>query len=117
MYSKRIDSTHPGKDGFLFAAGGPIWGLDWCPVSSSSSRQYLAVSTLRDMDDQPSIGVKRNREDRSAIQIWSMDGKGGGAMQCDLVMCVQGGAALDLKWMPLGAMDEVSSMKLLLDSS
>lgn len=85
--------------------------MDWCPVPSDSPKQYLAVSTLRDINDQPSIGVKRNRQDLSAIQIWSIESKGGGTMQCEAVLCVKGGAALDLKWMPLGARDEVSEQR------
>ena len=82
--------------------------MDWCPVPSSSTKQYLAVSTLRDTDDQPCIGVKRSTDERGAIQIWSIDSKGGGEMRCELVLCVRGGAILDLKWMPLGAADKVS---------
>ena len=29
-------------------------------------------------------------------------------MNCELVLCVGGGPALDLKWMPMGAWDDVS---------
>jgi len=32
-------------------------------------------------------------------------------MQCEAVLCVKGGAALDLKWMPLGARDAVSEQR------
>ncbi len=31
-----------------------------------------------------------------------------GGMRCEMVLCVDGGAAMEIKWMPLGAWDEVS---------
>lgn len=97
----------------VFYAGGPIWGMDWCPGPSSSTVHHLAVSTLRNLEDQPAIGVRRGRDSQAAIQIWSLDtdrskGDGKSRMQCEMVICIRGGAALDLKWMPLGARDEVS---------
>jgi transcription factor C subunit 6 len=99
----------------VFYAGGPIWGMDWCPGPSSSTVHHLAVSTLRNLEDQPAIGVRRGRDSQAAIQIWSLDtdrskGDGKSRMQCEMVICIRGGAALDLKWMPLGARDEVSRL-------
>jgi hypothetical protein len=28
---------NPSKSGFAFSAGGPIWGLDWCPFPESKA--------------------------------------------------------------------------------
>ena len=96
----------------MFCAGGPIWGMDWCPTTSNTSIHHLAVSTVKDLEDRPAIGVRRPRSDKAAIQIWSLDtdrssGEPGNRMRCELILCIQGGAALDLKWMPMGARDEV----------
>lgn len=30
------DESIPDKPGFLFNAGGPVWGLDWCPLPDRS---------------------------------------------------------------------------------
>lgn len=29
-----FSENHPLKEGYIFSAGGPIWGMDWCPVPS-----------------------------------------------------------------------------------
>ncbi len=97
-----------------FYAGGPIWGMDWCPSASASNTHHIAVSTLNGFSDQPTIGTKRPKNELGSIQIWSLDGdrskdsgEGGGKMRCELVLCVEGGAAMEVKWLPLGARDEV----------
>lgn len=112
------------RDGFIFSAGGPIWGMDWCPVPLSSPKQYLAISTLPDLDTQPLIGQKAHPQEKGSIQIWSLvpvtqalsggDGEGQtsspsqSALRCEMVLCIKGGSATEIKWMPLGAYDEVS---------
>jgi transcription factor C subunit 6 len=92
--------------------------MDWCPGPNPDTVQYLAVSTLKDLHDNPELGTRRSRESRSSIQIWSLDtsrGKkgcrdtagSGSALKCEMVLCIQGGAAMELKWMPIGARDSV----------
>jgi transcription factor C subunit 6 len=97
-----------GKESYVFSTGGPVWGTDWCPVPSSSDTQYLAVSTLRDIQDQPTIGTRRSSAELGSIQIWSFDSARAIAARCEIVLCIKGSGVLDLKWMPLGARDQVS---------
>lgn len=64
-------------------------------------------------------------ETKGSIQIWSllppkqpesteeeqdlaMGGENSGGMACELVLCIQGGNAMQIRWMPLGVWDEVS---------
>ncbi len=36
------------KEGFVFSAGGPIWGLDWCPYpEQEAAGEFLFVPVLR----------------------------------------------------------------------
>lgn len=78
--------------------------------------QYLAVTTMPHIETRPSLGVKWPQTTPGAIQIWSVkkadaDGedkdKGGGEMKCEMVLCVDGGRGMEVRWMPLGAWDEV----------
>ncbi|EIW71800.1 hypothetical protein TREMEDRAFT_27087 [Tremella mesenterica DSM 1558] len=133
--TKLIHDYSPVSQGFIFSAGGPIWGLDWCPYPERLSAtldftQYLAVSTLPRHDSNPTVGQKCSPDSPGCIQIWSMIapddvpslqhssedhemeddsrtfGKEKGEMRCELVLCVDGGSAMDLRWMPLGVWDE-----------
>jgi hypothetical protein len=79
--------------------------------------QYLALSTLPSLDSQPAIGDKWAPDSKGCIQIWAavpptVNEKGavidGGSARCELVLCVDGGPVHDLKWMPMGAWDDVS---------
>lgn len=69
------------------------------------------------LDTKASIGHKWPTNSPASIQIWGaappiLDSQDKliveGHMNCELVLCVGGGPALDLKWMPLGAWDDVS---------
>ena len=69
------------------------------------------------LDTKASIGYKWPINSPSSIQIWGaappiLDAQDKvvveGHMNCELVLCIGGGPALDLKWMPLGAWDDVS---------
>jgi transcription factor C subunit 6 len=69
------------------------------------------------LDTKASIGQKWPTNSPAAIQIWGaappiLDSQDKvrveGHMSCELVLCVGGGPALDLKWMPMGAWDDVS---------
>ncbi|WVO12490.1 hypothetical protein L204_100090 [Cryptococcus depauperatus] len=120
------------RQGYTFFAGGPIWGLEWCPIASSKSAelnntQYLAVSTLRNIQTQPEMFERVSRDTKGSIQIWSItpptlnedegpgqdgedvqmsEGKKECGMRCEIVLCVQGGCAMQVKWMPLGTYDD-----------
>lgn len=92
-----------------------MWGLDWCPypgsaggerlllllTTDSGGAQYVAVSTAA--GDIP-IGYRGPPEAHGSIQVWSVN-EGATSAKCELVLCVEGGAVRDLKWMPLGAWD------------
>ncbi|KAE8539531.1 hypothetical protein D1P53_004633 [Cryptococcus gattii VGV] len=139
--SKPLSETNPivPRPGFTIFAGGPIWGLDWCPIPRSKSKgkspekfentQYLAVSTLSHLSDQPKMFDKCPPETKGSIQIWSllppkqsesaeeeedvsMGGESSGGMVCELVLCIQGGNAMQIRWMPLGVWDEFDADKM-----
>ena len=123
--------------GDVFSAGGPIWGLDWCPGPSRRLGHYLAITTLPNVGHQPRLGERVGKDDPGCIQIWSLapqsesisiggqerqggqadregesgDGSDGG-MKCEMVLCVDGGWSMEVKWMPLGAWDEVSRCQI-----
>ncbi|KAK8853096.1 hypothetical protein IAR55_003797 [Kwoniella newhampshirensis] len=123
------NSINP-RIGHTFFAGGPIWGMDWCPYPASRAAefgdsQYLAVSTLPHIDTRPAMYEKWPRTSHGSIQIWSlrpgfsvavdgddvMNGAGftgteTGGMTCELVLCVQGGPVMEIRWMPLGVWDD-----------
>ena len=147
--SRSLPSVGSDAEGFMFAAGGPIWSMDWCPCPSSRKRQYLAVATLSSLEEDVKVGERRREgeEGKGCIQIWSLErsksaktrgernrvkveteaeaegeameideGEDGvdatesedGRMKCELVLCLDSGPATDVKWMPLGAWDDVS---------
>ncbi len=69
------------------------------------------------------MGEKWPKNTPGGIQIWSMlpaasvsgdeatqNEEEKGAMKCEMVLCVDGGPAMELKWMPLGGWDEVSCL-------
>lgn len=42
----RLDQYNPAVDGYVFSAGGPIWGLDWCPYPESASVRTYELLNL-----------------------------------------------------------------------
>lgn len=95
--------------GFVFNAGRPVWGLDWCPYPERLAAErewalHLAVSTL---PEDAAIGGRCAPETPGAIQIWSVPSTGDATPTCQVVLCVDGGPATDVKWMPMGAWDEL----------
>lgn len=80
--------------------------------------QYLAVSPMPHIDYKPAMGTKQPASTPGCIQIWAaqspvIDVRGNiseaGGMNCELVLCIKGGPALEVKWMPMGAWDAVSA--------
>jgi transcription factor C subunit 6 len=87
--------------------------------------QYLAVSPMPNLEYKPTLGSKQPKNTPGCIQIWGMVPALVNAvgiatepnrMRCELVLCVEGGPALEIKWMPMGAWDAVSDCELSLRS-
>lgn len=117
-----MDKYFPEITSHVFSAGGPVWALDWCPISPSGreavqKRQYVAVAPLPSYDYVPRIGVKRSTP--ACIQIWSLNPTESSAkvaeeddlgfMRCDMVLCVDAGPAYELKWCPLPSHDPLET--------
>ena len=85
-----------------------------------SYKYYLAVAPLPSRAHSPEIGIKVPRPSRSCIQLWSLGRSAGveesgddkGDMHCEMVLCIDSGAALELKWCPLPSHDPVCSESL-----
>ena len=80
-----------------------------------SYKYYLAVAPLPSRTHSPEIGIKIPRPSRACIQLWSLGPSAGvgrsdddeGDMRCELVLCIDSGPALELKWCPLPSHDSV----------
>jgi transcription factor C subunit 6 len=126
----------PESRAHVFNAGASVWGIDWCPIhpddrprknmfvwcrASLTSRvepdcsynHYLAVAPLSSRTHSPEIGIKVPRPERACIQLWSLgpgvgeSGDDKGAMRCNMILCIDSGPALELKWCPLPSHDSV----------
>lgn len=80
-----------------------------------SYKYYLAVAPFPSRAHSPEIGVKASRPLRACVQIWSLGPSSGveepdddkGEMRCEVVLCIDSGPALELKWCPLPSHDPV----------
>jgi hypothetical protein len=78
-------------------------------------KYYLAVAPLPSRTHSPKIGIKVPCPSRSCIQLWSLgpstgvgeSGDDKGEMRCEMVLCIDSGPALELKWCPLPSHDPV----------
>ncbi|KAL7418307.1 hypothetical protein Q5752_006764 [Cryptotrichosporon argae] len=111
-----MQNVDPLNSGFLLGTGGPIWGMEWAPypdrlAAAHEYKQYLAISTLPSSADAPTLGARAPAATPAAIQIWSIlpptepDTLDGSA-RCELVVCVEGGPAMQVRWAPVGGWDE-----------
>ncbi|KDR73824.1 hypothetical protein GALMADRAFT_72049 [Galerina marginata CBS 339.88] len=109
----------PESNAYVFNAGGPVWGLDWCPIHADdrparSYKQYLAVGPFPSKAHSPEIGRKVARPSYACIQIWSLAASQDGAdldrgeVKCEMVLCLDTGPAYELKWCPLPSHDIVN---------
>lgn len=81
-------------------------------------KYYLAVAPFPSRTHSPSVGVKVDRPSRACIQLWSLGPSLGaegsdddrGEMRCEMVLCIDSGPALELKWCPLPSHDPVCSI-------
>ncbi|TFK17192.1 hypothetical protein FA15DRAFT_761163 [Coprinopsis marcescibilis] len=108
-----------GSQSYVFNAGAPVWALDWCPIhvnerEGRSFKRYLAVAPFPNSSHSPEIGIKVQRPSPSCIQIWSFAQQG---TKCELVLCIDNGPALELKWCPLPTNDAVDILLQSLSSS
>jgi len=78
--------------------------------------QYLAVAPFPSTTYSPAIGFKVLRPSKACIQIWTLrsiaeldEEQDVGEMKCEMVLCIEGGPAHELKWCPLPSHDIVSS--------
>ncbi|KAF5389789.1 hypothetical protein D9757_003666 [Collybiopsis confluens] len=115
----------PNNPAHVLNAGAPVWGIDWCPLhpdtrQACGNTYYLAVAPLPSPSYSPAIGIRVQRPSRACIQIWSLSSNASvpttstadngkerasefdyGKMGCDMVLCIDSGPALELKWCPL----------------
>ncbi|KAG6911400.1 hypothetical protein DXG01_016497 [Tephrocybe rancida] len=127
----------PESSAYLFNAGAPVWGIDWCPIHADDRpvklrtraahkfKQYLAVAPFPTSSHSPEIGVKVSRSSHACLQIWSLaptppsnsapKAKGKevdrGEMKCEMVLCIESGPAHELKWCPLPSHDDHSEKR------
>ncbi|KAG8758062.1 hypothetical protein FRC14_000856 [Serendipita sp. 396] len=97
-----------GSLSVMFNSGGRITAVDWCPTTISASlggRQYLAVSST----NNAFLGVGTRSHSPAMIQLWSINpARSDEALevQCEVIMCIDEGAVLQLKWCPLPSHSE-----------
>ncbi|KAH8117283.1 WD40-repeat-containing domain protein [Phellopilus nigrolimitatus] len=136
--SFRMSEHTLGSEAHVFNAGGPVWGLDWCPIyvedhPHRSYTQYIAIAPLPSKSHAPGIGVKCSAPSPACIQIWSFGpspssqddvsntsrsekgkeratkhGEDFGETKCEMVLCIDCGPALEIKWCPLPSHDSWS---------
>ncbi|KAG8217927.1 hypothetical protein J3R82DRAFT_6093 [Butyriboletus roseoflavus] len=111
--------------GYIFNAGSPTWGIDWCPIYQADRparqfRHYLAVAPFPTRSHAPAIGVKVPHPSPACVQIWTLKPRtrGENAMdedrprcdpaeiRCEMVLCLDSGPAQEIKWCPLPTHDQ-----------
>ncbi|KAG6369764.1 hypothetical protein JVT61DRAFT_13581 [Boletus reticuloceps] len=110
--------------GYVFNAGSPVWGIDWCPTYQADRpvrqfRHHLAVAPFPSRSHAPSIGVKTARPSPACVQIWALKPRtredntmdddhpqrDPAEVRCEMVLCLESGPAQEIKWCPLPAHD------------
>ncbi|KAH0826976.1 hypothetical protein J3R83DRAFT_4635 [Lanmaoa asiatica] len=110
--------------GYVFSAGSPVWGIDWCPTDQGDRparlfKHYLAVAPFPSRSHAPSIGVNVSRPSPACIQIWALKPRtrdenamdedrrrsDPAEVRCEMVLCLESGPAQEIKWCPLPAHD------------
>ncbi|KAI0306286.1 hypothetical protein B0F90DRAFT_1688642 [Multifurca ochricompacta] len=119
--AQQLSQFLPESCAHVFNAGAPAWGLDWCPIHPDdrphcSYKYYLAAAPFPSRTHSPEIGVKVARPQRACVQLWTLvpssdtdrtdDDRG--EMQCEMVLCIDSGPALELKWCPLPSHDPLA---------
>ena len=88
-------------------------------VLARSYKQYLAVAPFPTRSHLPEIGSRVPRPAKACVQIWTLAPAGDihhtadkgpdmGLMKCELVLCLDSGAAQEVRWCPLPSHDLVS---------
>jgi transcription factor C subunit 6 len=87
-------------------------------------KHYLAIAPVPSRSHAPSIGAKVSLPSPACVQIWAlrpstpdenaMDDdvpqRDPAEIRCEMVLCLEGGPAQDIKWCPLPAHDRVCSL-------
>ncbi|KDQ10972.1 hypothetical protein BOTBODRAFT_115064 [Botryobasidium botryosum FD-172 SS1] len=118
----QMDELFQDSKAHVLNAGGPVWGLDWCPVTTefsaeSDHTQYLAVATFPSFAHTPTTSSRLDRPAKAGIQIWSYGPSGSvaegkvdvGKARCEMVLCIESGPANELKWCPMPSHDPLIS--------
>jgi hypothetical protein len=122
-YIPIIDCVSPLISSFSF----PRFGNNSLNADHSY-RQYIAVAPFPSGSFSPDIGCKVPRPSYGCIQIWTLSptraielqvDKNGheqtpadvGDMRCEMVLCLDGGPAHEIRWCPLPSHDVVSTGK------
>lgn len=132
-----IDDFIPDTLAVVFNTGAPVGSVDWCPLSpdfqackfsnetriapltplsANSFKQFLAVAILPSADYQIPVGLKAQRPHAGQLQIWSLEKSnitGLPVIACDMVLELDCGPALDLKWCPLPSHGQVNPTVML----
>lgn len=89
-------------------------------------KQYLAVAPFPSRSHAPIIGARAQRPAPACVQIWTLEPcfsmptemdsvdqpRGPASIKCEMVLCLDGGPAQDVRWCPLPAHDRVGSYVL-----
>lgn len=82
--------------------------FDKCPPETKGSIQIWSLLPPPKQSAQ---------EDQDEEEDVAMEGERNGGMVCELVLCVEGGNAMQIRWMPLGVWDEVSPFPLVFEGN
>lgn len=105
---------------WILNAGASVWGLDYAPLPSSSSSQFLAIGGYRStVDEHHMVGDKMEpafEHDPTmygSIQIWRTDDEKSGP-KIALCLVHEYGCVYDLKWCPFVTASTSNDMVLIL---
>ncbi|KAL4068179.1 hypothetical protein J3A83DRAFT_3825037 [Scleroderma citrinum] len=122
MFDSHATSEYfEGGKSYVFNAGSPVWGVDWCPIHTDDRpfrqfKQYLAIAPFPSRIHAPCIGAKAQYPAPACVQIWALrpcaqeesvrdDIEKAGEVKCEMVLCLDSGPAQEVKWCPLPSHD------------
>ncbi|XP_047126587.1 uncharacterized protein LOC100200373 isoform X1 [Hydra vulgaris] len=100
-----------GSDTLGFNAGGPVWGLSWCP-SKAEDDQILAVSTHRTHSEHYTI--VNMAATPGCIQIWNigkLNQNISSLPRLSICICHSYGPIYSMEWCPSGCYTVVDEVK------
>ena len=66
--TEKLINPLPGSTSMTFYAGGPVYGMDWCPLPAEEECQYIAITTHRSFGETHCISDVTALH--GCIQIW-----------------------------------------------